>query len=85
MIARVYIYYRTELHADLVRMFNLDGGFKVSKDGVQHGLGHACPRVTVVVEPSGPKNNKTRLEKLNNLLELLKKKGEIADFQWVSK
>jgi hypothetical protein len=83
MLARVYIYYRKELHPDLVRMFDRDGNFKISKDGVQRGIGHACPRVTVTVESTGPKFNKQRLEKLNNLLESLKKKGEIADFQWI--
>jgi hypothetical protein len=74
---RFAVYYRdipTILH-DFVKA---DGNITLTKDGVYKGLGHSCPRLTLVMEDTNPNADKQRMKKLEALLSELESNNQIA-------
>lgn len=81
-IGKVLVYYR-EIPFALEQYVSRDGNIKLIKDGLHRGVGHACPRLTLIVEPvNNASQNKRRLAQLDRLLTLLLSNNQIVSFSW---
>jgi hypothetical protein len=74
------VYYRTVPDA-LETFIKKDGHISVSKDGVNRGVGHACPRMTLIMESVKlDASDKERIKKLEDLLDRLCQNNQLVSY-----
>lgn len=73
-----YAVYYHEIPLLLELFIKKDGNMGVTKDGVHKGLGHACPRLTITVNPGAIDTDRERLRRLEELLTELSANNQIA-------
>lgn len=75
------VYYR-EIPLSLEHFMLKDGNMKFNKDGARpfHD-GHRCPRLSIVMEPTGNANlDKDRVKRFEDLLQQLESNNQIVGY-----
>lgn len=81
-IEKKYAIYYREIPAFLDLFIIKDGNIKFVKDGLKEfSKGHRCPRMSVIVEPTGNESqDRERLRKLEALLDELQANNQIVGY-----